>query len=313
MSSSSSLVTNELLAFVSFLFLLINTSTRTQPTTHFTYTTRQWQTQTLRITSGNVSIGELMVATTAIFLPAVLKLANEGVSSSIDGSDVDHITGNDISFSRFNSLIMVIGYVCYLLFQLGSHREEFDYDGDEIGKYGGGHNIMRTSEYKRYVKKKHPARRNRFCKKYCILMKYCPDTEQSGIADDDNSGYCDVNKCDEISVEWGAKSLQNENESSGAIRRNLPQSLLLDDDATNVSDEISNVKKEKSHNKISCKSSDVGEESEDGSLHDHDKELTIMSIRVSLKLLFMYVCIQDIISILNLFSHGRNNSVELFG
>jgi arylsulfatase A-like enzyme len=78
-SSSSSLVTNELLAFVSFLFLLINTSTRTQPTTHFTYTTRQWQTQTLRITSGNVSIGELMVATTAIFLPAVLKLANEGV------------------------------------------------------------------------------------------------------------------------------------------------------------------------------------------------------------------------------------------
>ncbi len=75
----------------------------------------RWQTQTLRVTSGNVSVGMLLAASMGLVLPAALKLANESVSKS---EMKDEINDSDVAFSRCNSLIMVVGYTCYLIFQL---------------------------------------------------------------------------------------------------------------------------------------------------------------------------------------------------
>eukprot|EP00554_Chaetoceros_debilis_P014806 CAMPEP_0194119342 /NCGR_PEP_ID=MMETSP0150-20130528/38975_1 /TAXON_ID=122233 /ORGANISM="Chaetoceros debilis, Strain MM31A-1" /LENGTH=753 /DNA_ID=CAMNT_0038811011 /DNA_START=59 /DNA_END=2320 /DNA_ORIENTATION=+ len=184
----------------------------------------QWQVQEIRITSGNVSIGMLLTAAMGLVLPAALKLSNEsnmvnvnlsrrGLSdiAAIDmntnervvdssggyGGDNtsyiydDDLTENDILFSRINAIVMVIGYISYLIFQLGSHKEEFDYDGDEYAAFGGGHNIVRTSHYNQQgqdkeggevrsatlpkKKRKPVARRNVFCIKNCVLLKYCPN------------------------------------------------------------------------------------------------------------------------------------------
>ena len=139
----------------------------------------KWQVQELRITSGNVSIAMLLIATMGLVLPATLKLANQSISS-VQGTDTKsegELTVSDIYFSRVNALVMVIGYCCYLLFQLGSHKEEFDYDGDEYGIFGGGHNIVRTSHYNSRSSMKPVTKRNLFCRRHCFLVKYCPVVE----------------------------------------------------------------------------------------------------------------------------------------
>lgn len=132
----------------------------------------QWQVQEIRITSGNVSIAMLLTVTMGLVLPAALKLGNESVSS-----EQAELTDSDIAFSRINALIMTIGYICYLIFQLGSHKEEFDYNGDEYSPFGGGHNIVRTLISPLPVSKKPTMRRNVFCQKHCFLMKYCPTVD----------------------------------------------------------------------------------------------------------------------------------------
>ena len=145
----------------------------------------QWQVQELRITSGNVSIGMLLTATMGLVLPAALKLGNESLNSDSNGVSAEgtyELTPSDVNLSRVNALVMVIGYICYLIFQLGSHKEEFDYDGDEYAAFGGGHNIVRTPHYNslgHLTNPKKPAtRRNVFCKRFCFLMKYCPSVKE---------------------------------------------------------------------------------------------------------------------------------------
>lgn len=116
----------------------------------------KWQVQTLRITSGNVGIGMLLLVTIGLVLPASLKLANESKSGigaqngngNGSGNGTGHeLTASDITFSRVNALVMAVAYVLYLIFQLGSHKDEFDYDGDDYAAFGGGHNIIRTTHY----------------------------------------------------------------------------------------------------------------------------------------------------------------------
>lgn len=144
----------------------------------------QWQVQELRITSGNVSIGMLLMATMGLVLPAALKLGNESLhSKSVEVGD-DQITQSDINFSRANALFMVVGYIGYLIFQLGSHREEFDYEGEEYAAFGGGHNKVRTPHFAP-IPKKPLARRNAFCRKHCFLMKYCPKIERDSVIRED--------------------------------------------------------------------------------------------------------------------------------
>lgn len=138
----------------------------------------QWQVQEIRITSGNVSIAMLLIATMGLVLPAALKLGHdESLTSETMHENEDQLTESDIHFSRINALVMVLGYICYLVFQLGSHKDEFDYDGNEYSPFGGGHNIVRTMHSSHPVAKKPPARKNLFCHKYCFLMKYCPIVE----------------------------------------------------------------------------------------------------------------------------------------
>ena len=174
----------------------------------------RWQVQELRITSGNVSIGMLLLSTMGLVLPASLKLGNEATSmrsNSHSGNDVDvhstpEMTAADVSFSRINALVMVTAYVLYLIFQLGSHKEEFDYDGDDYAAFGGGHNIVRTSHYNNAgngngnagngngngngdprqpnAASNHPpkkpitTRKNMFCRRYCFFMRYCPEVNE---------------------------------------------------------------------------------------------------------------------------------------
>mmetsp|Transcript_9485 Transcript_9485/g.13443 ORF Transcript_9485/g.13443 Transcript_9485/m.13443 type:complete len:401 (-) Transcript_9485:658-1860(-) len=110
----------------------------------------RWKVQEIRITSGNVSIGMLLLATMGLILPATLILGNESDRESEEEQKVGarHIlTHGDVEFSRVNSLVMIVGYIAYLIFQLGTHKEEFDYSGQEYAIFGGGHNIVRTPHY----------------------------------------------------------------------------------------------------------------------------------------------------------------------
>ena len=289
----------------------------------------RWQTQTLRITSGNVSIGMLFVATMGTVLPAVLKLANESVSSTgihhmnsnisnntnIEVDTTDEITETDIRFSRINAIIMVTGYCCYLLFQMGSHKEEFDYDGDEFAKYGGGHNIIRTPEFQNIVKKKTPARRNIFCQKYCMSMKYYPaDTakqqnEHKSISFSPlrSESLHNTNDTEEVSFDLTETSLQSHNshQNGCSMRRTSTSHLTseksectdsnissntftgeahipsdkIDDRGDNGFDEIKNETTLHSKSKLSSKRSDVEEYPEDFEFNDVDD--SIMSMRVS--------------------------------
>ena len=149
----------------------------------------QWQVQEIRITSGNTSIGMLLIATMGIVLHAALKIGNPSImvqtNDQSQTSDFNHgLSENDVAFSRFNSLVMMVGYVSYIIFQLGSHKNEFDYNCDEYSMLGGG-----TISPSKYNKGKTPAsRRNSFCKRHCFVMNYCRRTSDDVDYNETNSG-----------------------------------------------------------------------------------------------------------------------------
>jgi hypothetical protein len=122
----------------------------------------------------------LLMTAMGLVLPAALKLGNESLHSETVQDNEDEITPSDVNFSRANALFMVAGYIGYLVFQLGSHKEEFDYEGEEYAAFGGGHNIVRTPHFAPHAKKP-LARRNVFCRKHCFLMKYCPVLEADSV------------------------------------------------------------------------------------------------------------------------------------
>lgn len=215
----------------------------------------QWQVQDLRITSGNVSIGMLLMATMGLILPAALKLGNENRHvDSVKDID-DEITQSDINFSRANALFMVVGYIGYLIFQLGSHKEEFDYEGEEYAAFGGGHNIVRTPHVAPNPKKP-IARRNLFCRKHCFLMKYCPvvqtdtrildDTEDSTvyttvIQKGTDDAQCTIKQYNRTSLDMNRSSTQR---SSTLV--------LMNDSHGSLYDEVINLR----GSNIKCNDSD---------------------------------------------------------
>ncbi len=231
----------------------------------------QWHSQTIRVTSGNVSVGMLLVSTMGIVLPAVLKLANESKSSNHLDPDFDEeeITESDIAFSRFNSLVMVTGYFCFLIFQLGSHKEEFDYDGDEYTNHRG------------VPMKKDPVRRNRFCKKYCFCMRYCPTVK----LDETNHSRKYNSDIEEVQYEFTDMIIDGQKSPKplSTIRRSIPQSLEANEQIRSeesfyhencdegVDEKVESIKK------LSCKLSDVEDYSEEAEL----EKVSIMSMRVS--------------------------------
>ena len=128
----------------------------------------RFQVQELRITSGNASIGMLMIAVAGLALPAALVLSDEMyshgdeektyVDKNFDGvSDInDGPSISMVGFSRFNAVIMMLGYLLYLLFQLGSHKEEFE-DSNE-------NESQDNQETQRYASSASNARKNKFCR-----------------------------------------------------------------------------------------------------------------------------------------------------
>ena len=83
----------------------------------------RWQVQELRVVSGNVSVGMLYLAAAGSLLPAALFLSGQLPSKAFND---DVPTKEELLFCRVNAAVMVVLYLCYLLFQLGTHKEEFD-------------------------------------------------------------------------------------------------------------------------------------------------------------------------------------------
>ena len=83
----------------------------------------RWQVQELRIASGNVNVVMLLVATAGSLFPAALVLTGqlENVSAG-DGVPSEQ----EIVFSRVNAVVMLVLYACFLIFQLETHKDEFD-------------------------------------------------------------------------------------------------------------------------------------------------------------------------------------------
>jgi len=78
-----------------------------------------------------------MLAVAGLALPAALMLSDEMINGEGDkeyidknGDGVSDIndgpTASMVGYSRFNAVIMILGYLLYLLFQLGSHKDEFE-------------------------------------------------------------------------------------------------------------------------------------------------------------------------------------------
>jgi hypothetical protein len=127
-----------------------------------------------------------MMAVAGLALPAALMLSDEmkhqgeaekrfadkngdGVSDINDGP-----TFAMVGFSRFNATIMISGYLLYLLFQLGSHKDEFDdlqeeeeEDDDDVEEEEEEES---SSRHPTTIKTKKKVQANIFCRRW---IKVC--------------------------------------------------------------------------------------------------------------------------------------------
>ena len=165
----------------------------------------RFQTQELRIVSGNASIGMLMLAVAGMALPAALLLSDEMVSMGTDEKEFVDKNGDGVSdindgptqsmvqFSRFNAAIMITGYLLYLLFQLGSHSDEFE-DLEEEEEDANDANINGTNNRStdeedqaqplqrnnNTKKKKKKVRKNKFCRRWLFRQHVEEEGEEIG-------------------------------------------------------------------------------------------------------------------------------------
>ena len=93
----------------------------------------RWQVQTLRITSGNVNVGMLLLACAGFLLPAILIVSGQVLDKN-PKYDPDVPSPIEISYSRVNAVVLMLLYLCYLVFQLGTHKDEYDEapEGQEV-------------------------------------------------------------------------------------------------------------------------------------------------------------------------------------
>mmetsp|Transcript_15502 Transcript_15502/g.17205 ORF Transcript_15502/g.17205 Transcript_15502/m.17205 type:complete len:577 (-) Transcript_15502:207-1937(-) len=148
----------------------------------------RWQVQELRITSGNVSVLMLLVATAGSLLPAALSMSGQmRHNDSSDGKP----SWDELQFSRVNALIMILMYICYLMFQLGTHKEEFD-EKENLVETPDNLLLMTPHFTSRHGRKKR-AERNHFCLK-CFGQDF-PQKEKHG------QGYSNLEKVEEGNIE----------------------------------------------------------------------------------------------------------------
>ena len=194
----------------------------------------RYQVQELRVVSGNASIGMLMLAVAGLALPASLMLSDEMISTGSeekqyvdkngDGvSDInDGPTYSMVGFSRFNAVIMVMGYLLYLLFQLGSHSDEFeDGDHEEVLSANGDVEAGQVPDRRR-----RRVARNKFCHRLFL------GTRSDHTADTSTRGqYRQVNRLSAIQeVEMSAQSSTSTEENE---RASLGSSSSLPDNYRN--------------------------------------------------------------------------------
>jgi Ca2+/Na+ antiporter len=131
----------------------------------------RWQVQELRITSGNVSVGMLLLSTAASLLPASLIMSGQLMHDGNADEELEEgvPSREELLFCRINAFIMVFMYVCYLVFQLGTHKEEFD-DDENVVEAANGHSLHLSPHFTAMHGRQRPARRNLFCLKFMSRM-----------------------------------------------------------------------------------------------------------------------------------------------
>eukprot|EP00531_Pseudo-nitzschia_arenysensis_P017992 CAMPEP_0116134324 /NCGR_PEP_ID=MMETSP0329-20121206/10583_1 /TAXON_ID=697910 /ORGANISM="Pseudo-nitzschia arenysensis, Strain B593" /LENGTH=615 /DNA_ID=CAMNT_0003629023 /DNA_START=310 /DNA_END=2156 /DNA_ORIENTATION=- len=126
----------------------------------------RWQVQELRITSGNVNVGMLLLSTAGSLLPATLVLGGQLKPDSTDGitveTDEELPSEAELQFCRVNAFIMIIMYGCYLVFQLGTHKEEFD-EEENVVQTANAHELHLSPHFTSRHGRQQKARRNVFC------------------------------------------------------------------------------------------------------------------------------------------------------
>ena len=129
----------------------------------------RWQVQELRITSGNVNVGMLLLSVAGSLLPATLVLggqlkhsSSEDSEKSLFSEDEDIPTDEELQFCRVNALIMIVMYGCYLIFQLGTHKEEFD-EEENVVQTANAHGLHLSPHFVSRSGGHQKARRNLFC------------------------------------------------------------------------------------------------------------------------------------------------------
>ncbi|KAL3925738.1 MAG: hypothetical protein SGARI_005793, partial [Bacillariaceae sp.] len=126
----------------------------------------RWQVQELRITSGNVSVGMLLLSTAGSLLPAALVLGGQlrqsepTASSAANGITTPSL--EELQFCRVNAFVMMFMYACYLVFQLGTHKEEFD-EEDNVVQTADNHPLHLSPHFTSRHGRQAKARRNLFC------------------------------------------------------------------------------------------------------------------------------------------------------
>jgi len=131
----------------------------------------RWQVQELRITSGNVNVGMLLLSVAGSLLPATLVLGGQLKHSSSSNSEED--AGDipegeeipsleELQFCRVNAFVMIIMYFCYLIFQLGTHKEEFD-EEENVVQTADAHQLHLSPHFTSRHGRQQKARRNIFC------------------------------------------------------------------------------------------------------------------------------------------------------
>lgn len=217
----------------------------------------RWQVQELRITSGNVSVGMLLLSTAGSLLPATLVLGGQLRSSAAaaDGTDVDtspsvmQPTKEELQFCRVNAFVLIFMYGCYLVFQLGTHKEEFDAEENVVQTADANELHLAphfTSRYGRQDK----ARRNVFCQRLAHHIAYFSRSrrmlEEQGwvaspnLADGSGSGDVELSRKDATSSTFHDSRrllgmIPNQNEGSDVGGEE--ESSMSDDDASSSDEE----------------------------------------------------------------------------
>lgn len=126
----------------------------------------RWQVQEIRVVSGNVSVGMLYLSAAGSLLPAALFLSGQLPGKALND---DVPTKEELVFCRVNAAVMMIMYLCYLLFQLGTHKEEFDDDEQSANKGN------------------HPAQRNLWCQRHVMRETIQPQQYYVNVSNNNNT------------------------------------------------------------------------------------------------------------------------------